>query len=201
MRTGRNSLVEVDNFPHKKVLRLFKIIHYICHASITYSIMSILDRVLALFRFNRKEIPRDPKPMPVKKHITTMVNSITVSSDMSTLYLIDNGRSIDFPFNNPRGVLIGSLKGQLSVATAIEPPTSEEIAAAKTIKLPTEKAQWTMFYYIDKETLAIVGASDIDIAISEPGTPECNQNFFDLSQDIVRIRRIGNAIEVSSRGK
>lgn len=139
--------------------------------------------------------------MPVKKHITTMVNSITVSSDMSTLYLIDNGRSIDFPFNNPRGVLIGSLKGQLSVATAIEPPTSEEMAQAKTIKLPTEKAQWTMFYYIDKETLAIVGASDIDIAISEPGTPECNQNFFDLSQDIVRIRRIGNAIEVSSRGK
>lgn len=181
------------------MLRRSEIIHYICHASITYSIMSILDRVLALFRFNRKEIPRDPKPMPVKKHITTMVNSITVSSDMSTLYLIDNGRSIDFPFNNPRGILIGSLKGQLSVATAIEPPTSEEIAAAKTIKLPTEKAQWTMFYNFDNSILGLIGATDIDVAISEPGTPGCNQNFFDLAEIVVRIRRIGNAIEVSSR--
>jgi len=161
--------------------------------------MSILDRVLALFRFNRKEIPRKPKPMPVKKHITTMVNSITVSSDMSTLYLIDNGRSIDFPFNNPRGVLIGSLKGQLSVATAIEPPTSEELAEAKTIKLPTEKAQWTMFYNFDNSILGLIGATDIDVAISEPGNPGCNQNFFDLSDRIVRIRRLGNAIEVSSR--
>ena len=161
--------------------------------------MSILDRVLALFRFNRKEIPRDPKPMPVKKHITTMVNSITVSSDMSTLYLIDNGRSIDFPFNNPRGVLIGSLKGQLSVATAIEPPTSEELAAAKTIKLPTENAQWTMFYHFDDEVLAVIGATDIDFAKPEPTPPVCNQNFFELQSNIVRIRKIGNAIEISSR--
>lgn len=128
-----------------------------------------------------------------------MVNSITLSSDMSTLYLIDNGRSIDFPFNNPRGVLIGSLKGQLSVATAIEPPTSEEMAEAKTLKLPTEKAQWTMFYHFDNGVLGIIGAADIDVAIAEPGTPTCNQNFFDLNQNIVRIRRIGNAIEVSSR--
>ncbi len=128
-----------------------------------------------------------------------MVNSITVSSDMSTLYLIDNGRSIDFPFNNPRGVLIGSLKGQLSVATAIEPPSAEENTAAKTIKLPTENAQWTMFYHIDDSTLAIVGATDIDFAKPEPTPPVCNQNFFDLESNVVRIRRIGNAIEVSSR--
>lgn len=128
-----------------------------------------------------------------------MVNSITVSSDMSTLFLIDNGRSIDFPFNNPRGVLIGSLKGQLSVATAIEPPTSEEMASGKTLKLPTEKAQWTMFYHIDTGVLGIIGASDLDGAISEPGSPQCNQNFFDLLSNVVRVRRIGNAIEVSSR--
>lgn len=128
-----------------------------------------------------------------------MVNSITVSSDMSTLYLIDNGRSIDFPFNNPRGVLIGSLKGQLSVATAIEPPSSEEMAEAKTLKLPTENAQWTMFYHFDDRVLGIIGASDIDFAKPEPPEPQCNQNFFELEGNIVRIRRIGNAIEVSSR--
>lgn len=161
--------------------------------------MSMLDRILALFRFNRKEIPRDPKPQPVKKHITTMVNSITISSDMSTLYLIDNGRSIDFPFNNPRGVLIGSLKGQLSVATAIEPPTPEETSSGKTLKVPTENAQWTMFYHIDNGVLGLIGATDIDIAITEPGNPVCNQNFFDLTTTVVRIRRIGNAIEISSR--
>ncbi len=128
-----------------------------------------------------------------------MVNSITVSSDMSTLFLIDNGRSIDFPFNNPRGVLIGSLKGQLSVATAIEPPTSEEMASGKTLKLPTEKAQWTMIYHIDTGVLGIIGAADIDVAISQPDTPSCNQNFFDVNTNVVRIRRIGNAIEISSR--
>ncbi|MEZ5045176.1 MAG: hypothetical protein R2828_35100 [Saprospiraceae bacterium] len=161
--------------------------------------MSIVDRILALFRVARQETPRDPKPQPVKKHITTMVNSITVSSDMSTLYLIDNGRSIDFPFNNPRGILIGSLKGQLSVATAIDPPTADETAGSKTIKLPTEGAQWTMFYHIDNGVLGIIGASDIDIAISQPGGPNCNQNFFDLTTNVVRIRRIGNAIEISSR--
>jgi len=161
--------------------------------------MSIVDRILALFRKTKVEIPRKPKPQPVKKHITTMVNSITVSSDMSTLFLIDNGRSIDFPFNNPRGVLIGSLKGQLSVATAIEPPTSEEMASGKTLKLPTEKAQWTMIYHIDDEVLGIIGATDIDFAKPEPVPPICNQNFFDLTDNVVRIRRIGNAIEISSR--
>ncbi len=128
-----------------------------------------------------------------------MVNSITVSSDMSTLFLIDNGRSIDFPFNNPRGILIGSLKGQLSVATAIEPPSSEEMAAGKTLKLPTENAQWTMFYHIDDSVLGIIGASDIDFAKPQPTEPVCNQNFFDLTDNVVRIRRIGNAIEISSR--
>lgn len=111
MRIGRNSLVEVDNFLYKKVLRFFKIIYYICYVFIIYSIMFILDWVLVFFCFNWKEILRDLKFMLVKKYIIIMVNFIIVFFDMSIFYFIDNGRFIDFFFNNLCGVLIGSLKG------------------------------------------------------------------------------------------
>jgi len=50
-----------------------------------------------------------------------MLNSIVLSSDMERLYLIDDGRAIEFPLTE-QGVLIGMLNGQLSVATAVKIP-------------------------------------------------------------------------------
>ncbi|PHN07698.1 hypothetical protein [Flavilitoribacter nigricans] len=63
-------------------------------------------------------------------------NSITLSPDMSTLYLIDNNRAIPFDLNNKNGIVVGTLDGQLTVATALpviippqdkEDPTTPEI--------------------------------------------------------------------------
>ena len=50
-----------------------------------------------------------------------MLNSIVLSADMETLYLIDNGRTIEFPINE-QGVLIGVLNGQLTAASAMKVP-------------------------------------------------------------------------------
>ena len=58
----------------------------------------------------------------INEKLAWMLNSIVLSADMETLYLIDNGRTIEFPLNE-QGVLIGMLNGQLTAASAIKVPT------------------------------------------------------------------------------
>lgn len=50
-----------------------------------------------------------------------MINSIVLSSDAEKIYLIDNGRAIEFNLNE-QGVVIGLLDDQLSVASTMRIP-------------------------------------------------------------------------------
>ena len=169
--------------------------------------MSFFDRLRNLFKDLQK--PKNNEE-PFKIYTTTMVNTLTLSSDMETLYLIDNGRSIAFPLNNKDGILIGTLRGQITVATGLkfneETDTSDEddsnSSAAKrrkALKLPVlENTQWTASYNKPNGVMAFIGATEIDFGIAEEEEPtvKCHTYLFDLKSKVVNIRRLGNAIEI-----
>jgi len=65
--------------------------------------MPILDKLIALFQGEPSpeaqaslHLIRQGKYKTSKPYTTNMLNSITLSSDMKTLYLIDNGRAISY---------------------------------------------------------------------------------------------------------
>ncbi len=82
-----------------------------------------------------------------------MLNTITLSTDLRTLYLIDDGRLIAYNLEKAQGVVIGTLDGQLAVVsgrrrlpdiqgsrglltTSSEQPQSMETVSGTTIKQP-----------------------------------------------------------------
>ncbi|MCB0630352.1 MAG: hypothetical protein R2824_29820 [Saprospiraceae bacterium] len=118
----------------------------------------------------------------------TTINSITLSPDLTTLFLIDNGRAIPFNLKNKNGILIGMLDGQLSVASAppvvvlppdepgddqdpdnpgpVEDDPIKRLAEqTSTLKLPAKKAHWNFVFVEKRGVLSIIGALDIDISI------------------------------------
>lgn len=119
--------------------------------------------------------------------MATTINSITLSPDLNTLYLIDNGRAISFNLKNKNGILVGMLDGQLSVVTAppvvITPvedtpddepdepgeldddPIKRLAERPKKLKLPAKKAHWNMLFIQKRGVVSIIGALDIDISI------------------------------------
>jgi hypothetical protein len=119
--------------------------------------------------------------------LATTINSITLSPDLNTLFLIDNGRAISFNLKNKNGILVGMLDGQLSVVTAppvvitpiedtpddepdepgggIDDPIKRLAERPKKLKLPAKKAHWNMLFIHKKGVVSIIGALDIDISI------------------------------------
>ncbi len=145
-----------------------------------------------------KRPPVTEEPLAERKVTTTMLNSITLSSDMETLYLIDNGRAIPFKLSSPKGILIGTLGNQLVVATAVDKPDapappdggggsgddgSDTVGGAgetvtraagrpkagTEIKFPIlASSQWTLVYNNDHGVLGIIGVTDITGSITAP---------------------------------
>lgn len=143
----------------------------------------------------------------IKQNVYTMVNNITFSTDMDTLYLIDNGRAIAFPLNNKKGILIGVLKGQLTVATDFEPPVPDPdfktaegrsvgFGPAKEVKLETQKTVWSAAYHQSRRILSFVGATEVEVRVSEDVDYKPELVFFDLKNQVINIRRKGEAIIV-----
>ncbi len=148
------------------------------------------------------------------KHTTTMLNSISLSSDMKTLYLIDNGRAIPFDLTVRQGVLVGLLGDQLVVATAasnprgdgeLDPPSDGEIATGgRDAETPTpeaeapaskyafkagENSQYTLSYNRKNKALSVIGLDDIVIQLEAPDTTECNDKVFSLDKkQVLNIR-------------
>jgi hypothetical protein len=125
-----------------------------------------------------------------------MFNSITLSSDMKTLYLIDNGRAIPFDLTVPEGVMVGLLGDQLVVATGAakmadqqpELPTeglvagraAAPVAEQATFKV-TEKSQYTITYNPQKRALGIIGWDDVVIQLEAPEDGNCGSKTFELT--------------------
>lgn len=143
------------------------------------------------------------------KHTTLMLNSISLSSDMKTLYLIDNGRAIPFDLTVPEGILVGLLGDQLVVATGTTLPAPQEVplptadGAVEGVELtrtrPLEKmytfkvkenSQYTVSYNSKHKAFGVIGIDDIVISIEGPGEgdPVCKEKMFSLSnRNIVRL--------------
>jgi hypothetical protein len=106
--------------------------------------MSIIDSILKIFRRKPEEFPTEtPKEIRVNPLAAASTNLITLSPDMSTLFLIDNNRAISFDLDNKFGVNIGTIDGQLTAATAVPVifPTDKEDDEEDTPDpdLPTEE--------------------------------------------------------------
>ncbi|WP_367388921.1 hypothetical protein [Lewinella sp. LCG006] len=141
------------------------------------------------------------------KHTTLMLNSISLSSDMKTLYLIDNGRAIPFDLTVPEGVLVGLLGDQLVVATGTTVPVPQEVplptveGAIEDTEVartrPVEKtytfkagenSQYTVSYNAKNKALSIIGVDDVVIHLEAPEDGSCSEQMFDLdNKKAVRI--------------
>lgn len=138
------------------------------------------------------------------KHTTTMLNSISLSSDMNTLYLIDNGRAIPFDLRVPQGVLVGMIGGQLVVATAAAPPvlvdapvgTPRSAAQKYTFKAGAD-SQFTLNFNAKHRALGIIGVDDVVIHLEAPDSVSCSTRTLSLDdQKIVRITRTKDTLEI-----
>lgn len=150
------------------------------------------------------------------KHTTLMLNSISLSSDMKTLYLIDNGRAIPFDLTVPEGVLVGLLGDQLVVATGTTLPVPQEVplptaegavASAEVERTrPVEKkytfkagenSQFTVSYNGKNKALSVIGVGDIVINLEAPEDNTCEAEVLSVDKKkIVRIRRVEDELEI-----
>ena len=140
-----------------------------------------------------------------------MLNSLSLSSDMSTLYLIDNGRAIAFQLDEPNGVIIGRLGNQLAAVTGADKFEVLEMAstpgpdAARTKsmykKYPvSSNAQWTLTYNQENNVMAIIGVTDINGGITGESQDDCDQDLFQLDEGPVRLMLRGNVLVISQFG-
>ncbi len=128
-----------------------------------------------------------------------MVNTITLSSDMKTLYLIDDERAIPFDLTNGNGVLIGTFLGQVTVATAVVDTKDSSGGKGSNPKdrvIKLKGNQWTMMYNPELELLHNVGEVDIDFYISRGEEPKTESYTIDLKKNIVKMRRVGDVLEL-----
>jgi len=139
------------------------------------------------------------------KHTTTMLNSISLSSDMNTLYLIDNGRAIPFDLRVPQGVLVGMMGGQLVVATAVAPPVLTDAPVVGTPRSAAQKytfkagpdSQFTLNFNAKHRALGIIGVDDVVIHLEAPDSVPCSTRTLSLDdQKIVRITRTKDTLEI-----
>jgi hypothetical protein len=145
---------------------------------------------------------------PARKYLINMLNSLSLSSDMSTLFLIDNGRAIAFKLDDPHGVIIGKLGNQLAAVTGVDkfelldmtasPAAETSRAKAMSQKYPVNSnAQWTLTYNEENNVMAIIGVTDINGGLTPDSQHDCSQDLFQLDEGPVRIALRGNVLVIS----
>ncbi|MEM9888937.1 MAG: hypothetical protein AAF849_23795 [Bacteroidota bacterium] len=132
-----------------------------------------------------------------------MSNTITLSTDMKTLYLIDDERAIPFDLTG-KGAIIGTLGGQVTVisSTASKTLASKVTGKEDRKEFPIKNSQWTVNFNEEFGVMHVIGAVDVDSFISRPiDGGKCSKVGYDLERQIVSIRRKGDALEVRSMVK
>lgn len=144
------------------------------------------------------------KKLPVQKDAiaqatkrTMMTNTITLSSNMDTLILIDEGKAAVHSLTHPNGLMIGTLRGQIVAGTSESLPEAAEILKTITISLETER--WTVFYDRTGKTLNVIGATDIDLGLigDKEAPSKALVHRLAIGGNPVHIRRNGNTITIS----
>lgn len=199
--------------------------------------MGFLDRLRRLL--SGRAVPNSGSPAAVEVQQATKivnpstqsmksVNSIAFSSDLSTLYLIDDGRALAFPLDG-RGVQVALVNEQLSVVstarvinlpepfpdpTTIEP--DKELVRgerASLLKRPDgdevrlkldPRDQYTAAFNPDSGVIAIIGSTDIISTLEQPDAPDgpratCRQFLFDLNREIVLIKKSSSLLSIQTK--
>lgn len=154
-------------------------------------------------------IPVDPFTLlfdKQDKHITKMLNSITLSTDMKTLYLLDNGRAIAYDLTVPQGIMIGLLGDQLVVATAIAEEPEDGGGDDQTGDRPEDdkitvktgaNSQFTLSYNGEGRALGIIGTDDVVIHLETPDNGGCIKKYFSLAnRGIIKIMNTGEELSI-----
>ncbi|MEM1324472.1 MAG: hypothetical protein AAGI23_00880 [Bacteroidota bacterium] len=128
-----------------------------------------------------------------------MSNTITLSTDMSTLYLIDDERAIPFDLTG-KGAVIGTLGGQVSVVSAStsKTPFSSDKGNVTRKEFPTKNNQWTVNFNEPNLAFHVIGVVDIDGFKPGPRQADCAKVGYDLNSQIVSMRKIGDTLEILS---
>ena len=141
-------------------------------------------------------MPSKKKPFGTEEPSITIktkpANTIAISSDMESLFVIDSGNVLEFNLSNPNGVLIGALRGQVVAITADKLPADAEIV--NKVVLPLKGAQWTTFYRRPTQTLHVIGATDIDLSFTESSDIKAQLHRFTISANPIHVRRSGSNI-------
>ena len=118
-----------------------------------------------------------------------MTNSISLSSDLNTLFLIEESQVVAFPLFAKQGILIGAIQNQLVAATnknAIDKNTTT-VESVETAKSQIQ------FYYSDKLKQAFIIIIDIQASKQDPGGDAPDFNYraltFDLQKENIVIRK------------
>ncbi len=180
--------------------------------------MSIIEKIAALFRRGNRTIGPEIGQTPFTNlKVSTMVNTIAISTDMETLFLIDDNRAIPFQLLGTKGIIIGLLDGQLTVATAAQPPkmeadiehptngnTATRIASGddkiKIVRLSITKTAWSTVFDRKNAALCFIGATEVEIRASGEGELEfkADLEFFELNKGNIYMRRTKDSIIVAS---
>lgn len=137
-----------------------------------------------------------------------MVNTISLSSDLNTLYLVDDGRVIPFDLRKPEGVLIGKIHNQIAAATGVkEEDGKPKHAKGDRIELEVKSNdQYTFTYNRASAGLGLIGATDIIQTTPVPGEPPvptgtCELQLFSLDDYDLHIQRNDKALVITKLSK
>jgi hypothetical protein len=99
-----------------------------------------------------------------------MINTITFSSDLQKILLVDDANVFEYDLNNPKGVIIGTLGGQLAATAGVNSLVDRSVES-KTFSLPAVAGQWTLLYEAKENRLSVIGADSVNALLGIGNEP------------------------------
>lgn len=124
-----------------------------------------------------------------------MTNSISLSSDLETVFLIEERQVVAFPLLSKNGILIGTLNNQLVAAT-----NTDSISKSGSVESVDVARSQIQFYYSDRFKQAFIIIIDID-ASKNPQTSsapniQTRALSYNLAIENLIIRRTENKVNL-----
>ncbi len=143
----------------------------------------------------KKQLAMLTEDITPAKQPRVVTNTITFSSDMESLFIVDDGKASSFNLSHPNGVIVGTLRGQVVAGTAESAPDDSEVLQKVVISL--QRAQWTAFYRRPTQTLNVIGATDIDLGLMADKEGKATVHRFLIGGNAVHLHRSGNTLTIS----
>lgn len=121
-----------------------------------------------------------------------MLNSISFSSDLETLFLIEEAQVVAFPLSSKKGIIIGKLEDQLVAGSHKEPIKKKHL---KVQEFELDKSQ-VQFYYSEKVNKAFLIIIDIDFSKDAPAKYATKSMAIDLNRENLILNKIENKLRV-----